>query len=65
MYLPNDDEPESFGKMVEFCKVRGLTRTQLTHREIYITDARKTAVEKLKTILRFSVKEKKQMHKFI
>jgi len=55
-----DDEPESFGKMAEFCKVRGLTRTQLIHREIYITDARKTASEKLKTILRFSVEETKR-----
>ncbi|MBC3796338.1 GyrI-like domain-containing protein [Acetobacterium tundrae] len=51
-----DDEPASFGKMAEFCKEKGLVRAQLTHREIYITDARKTDKEKLKTVLRYSVK---------
>lgn len=51
-----DDEPASFKKMEAFCIENGLVRTQLTHREIYITDARKTEKEKLKTILRYSVK---------
>lgn len=53
-----DNEPENFERMDEFCISNGLERTKLTHREIYITDARKTATEKLKTILRYSVKEK-------
>lgn len=52
-----DDEPETFRRMGEFCAANGLERTRLTHREIYITDARKTAAEKLKTVLRFAVKE--------
>jgi hypothetical protein len=52
-----DNEPESFKHMDEFCVANGLERAKLTHREIYITDARKTAPEKLKTVLRYSVSE--------
>jgi hypothetical protein len=52
-----DNEPESFRSMDEFCIANGLERAKLTHREIYITDARKTAPEKLKTVLRYSVRE--------
>lgn len=51
-----DDEPASFERMNRFCIANGLERTKFTHREIYITDARKTAPQKLKTILRYSVK---------
>ncbi|MDK2801349.1 MAG: hypothetical protein PWQ70_2968, partial [Clostridiales bacterium] len=32
-------------------------RTSRSHREIYITDARKTPAEKLKTVLRFKVEK--------
>lgn len=53
-----DDEPESFSKMDEYCQEHGLIRTQLTHREIYLTDARKTAADKLKTVLRYAVEKK-------
>ena len=52
-----DDEPRSFALMKSFCEETNLTRDDLRHREIYISDARKTAPEKLKTVLRFSVKE--------
>lgn len=51
-----DDEPGSFKLMKEFCDVNALERIKLTHREIYLTDARKTAPDKLKTILRYSVR---------
>lgn len=52
-----DDEPISFQCMNEFCIANGLERTKFTHREIYITDARRSAPEKFKTVLRYSVKE--------
>lgn len=54
---PYDDEPASFLRMEQFCKENGLVRTGSTHREIYLTDAKKTEPSKYKTILRFCVKE--------
>lgn len=50
-------EPESFNVMEEFCRTQGLKRISKTHREIYLSDARKTPPEKLKTVLRFSLHE--------
>jgi hypothetical protein len=50
-----DDEPASFRLMEEFCNSNGLKRIEKIHREIYISDFRKTQPEKLKTVLRFSV----------
>lgn len=50
-----DDEPASFDKMKQFCADHNLTRHDLRHREIYITDARKTVPEKSKTVLRYFV----------
>ncbi|MGG0174911.1 GyrI-like domain-containing protein [Gottfriedia acidiceleris] len=52
-----DDEPRTFKLMEEFCKENNLQRVQKTHKEIYISDARKTQAEKLKTVLRFQVEE--------
>lgn len=52
---PYDDEPESFSWMESFCAESGLKRKSKLHREIYISDVRKTAPEKLKTVLRFGV----------
>ena len=52
---PFDAEPESFARMEEFCRAEGLARKEKTHREIYLSDPRKTAPEKLKTVLRFAV----------
>ncbi|MDC7221135.1 MAG: GyrI-like domain-containing protein [Spirochaetales bacterium] len=52
---PYDDEPASFGRMEAFCRDEGLTRKSKVHREIYISDVRRTAPEKLKTVLRFKV----------
>jgi hypothetical protein len=51
-----DKEPESFQKIKDFMAENNLSRKYSLHREIYLSDARKTATEKLKTILRYSVK---------
>lgn len=51
-----EDEPESFVKMEEFSKEKGYVRSALTHREIYLSDPRKTDVSKMKTVLRFPIK---------
>lgn len=50
-----DTEPESFKLMEEFCSNNKLKRKDKTHKEIYISDFRKTEPEKLKTVLRFKV----------
>lgn len=50
-----DSEPESFGKMEAFATEMGLKRRSKRHREIYLSDARKTSSEFLKTVLRFEV----------
>jgi len=50
-----DDEPKSFEIMKKFCEQNGYKRTKLTHREIYISDPRKTAEAKRKTVLRYKV----------
>lgn len=50
-----EDEPVSFEKMENFAKDEGFTRISKVHREIYLSDARKVAPEKLKTVLRFKV----------
>ena len=53
-----DDEPASFAIMQKFCDNNGYIRSQQTHKEIYLTDARKTAPEKQKTTLRFSIEKR-------
>lgn len=52
---PYDEEPRTFEIMEAFCAENNLTRTSKIHREIYISDVRKTAPEKLKTVLRIFV----------
>ncbi|MEH7501382.1 GyrI-like domain-containing protein [Neobacillus drentensis] len=51
-----DDEPESFAKMQSYCEENGYIRTSNVHREIYLSDPRKTEVQKLKTVLRYPVR---------
>ena len=51
-----DDEPRSFAEMDRFCREHGLQRSNDTHREIYLSNANRTAPEKCKTILRYAVK---------
>ncbi|WP_423363941.1 GyrI-like domain-containing protein [Mycoplasma sp. P36-A1] len=55
---PYDTEVETFSIMQEFAEKNNLERSSLNHKEIYLSDPRKTAPEKLKTTLRFSVKAK-------
>jgi hypothetical protein len=52
-----DDEPASFERMNQFCQEHGYERGSLKHREIYLSDPRKTDTGKLKTVLRFKVKK--------
>lgn len=52
---PYADEPASFKQMEAFAKANGYERVSKIHREIYVSDPRKTASEKLKTVLRFAV----------
>jgi len=52
---PYDDEPKSFRIMEDFAEAEQLSRTSKVHKEIYISDFRKVAPEKLKTVLRFKV----------
>lgn len=51
-----DDEPQSFDMMDKYCEENNYERISMKHREIYLTDARKTAPEKLKTVLRYKVR---------
>ncbi len=53
---PFEDEPASFEKMEDFAQEEGLVRLSKVHREVYLSDTRKVAPEKLKTVLRFQVK---------
>lgn len=52
-----DDEPASFEKMEQHCKENGYLRASMKHREIYLSDPRKTEANKLKTVLRFKIKK--------
>jgi hypothetical protein len=54
---PYDDEPQSFKVMNEFIKDNNLEKTSLQHREIYLSDFRKVEPSKLKTVLRYKVKQ--------
>ncbi len=50
-----DTEPVSFNKIQEYCDSNGLKRVSHIHREIYLSDFRKTKQESLKTILQVEV----------
>ncbi|WP_270204435.1 GyrI-like domain-containing protein [Streptococcus anginosus] len=52
---PFDDEPQTFAKMDAFCQENGLKRCTAYHREIYLNNKNRTAPEKLKIIVRYSV----------
>jgi hypothetical protein len=53
-----DNEGETFSKMKEFIKENNLKIKTLVHREIYLSDARRSKPENLKTILRYKVEIK-------
>jgi hypothetical protein len=54
-----DAEPASFRIMEVFSEDKNLKRISKSHREVYLSDFRKVAPEKLKTVLRFGVENKK------
>ena len=41
--------------MKDFCSEKGLEINTLAHKEIYLSDFRRTEASKLKTVLRYSV----------
>ncbi|MBU5438074.1 GyrI-like domain-containing protein [Tissierella sp. MSJ-40] len=51
-----DNEPVSFQKMIDYINENGYIRRCMFHREIYLSDARKTKKDKLKTVLRYMIK---------
>lgn len=55
---PYSEEPSTFSRMEAYCEEQGYVRSSKVHREIYISDPRKSAPEKMKTTLRFHVKQK-------
>jgi len=58
MYIGSyDNESVSFAKMTEFCEQNGYKRIGHTHREIYLSDPRKSETSKLKTVLRWRVEK--------
>jgi hypothetical protein len=52
-----DDEPASFSIMESFAEQENYRRKTKTHREIYLSDARKVSPEKLKTVLRVCIEK--------
>lgn len=48
---PYETEPASFERMIKDCDENGYRRIEKNHHEIYMSDTRRTAPEKLKTIL--------------
>lgn len=52
-----DNEPATFERMEGFVAENGYRRASRDHHEIYMSDFRKAAPEKLKTVLRFGVKK--------
>lgn len=54
---PFDAEPTTFARMEKFIEENGYRRAYLGHHEIYMSDFRKAAPEKLKTVLRFKAEK--------
>lgn len=50
-----DTETASFDMMNQFCKNNGYKRISFKHREIYLSDPRRTQPQKLKTVLRYKI----------
>ncbi|ALS02616.1 hypothetical protein ATZ33_14900 [Enterococcus silesiacus] len=53
---PYSEEGNTFEVMERYCGEKQLSRKTFAHREIYLSDVRKVAPEKMKTVLRYSVK---------
>jgi hypothetical protein len=54
-----DSEVKSFELLEKFTEKEGYNRKEKSHREIYISDPRKTSQDKMKTILRFAIEPAK------
>ncbi|GGC96650.1 GyrI-like domain-containing protein [Enterococcus wangshanyuanii] len=54
---PYDDEAKTFEIMTKYCEEHQLQKRRLDHREIYLSDPRKSAPEKMKTVLRYFLEE--------
>jgi len=54
---PYDTEAVSFDKIQAFLNLNNLERLDKTHKEIYISDPRKTPADKMKTVLRCFIKK--------
>lgn len=52
---PFETEDESFKLMEAYCEEQGCKRVSKLHKEIYLSDPRRSKPENLKTILRFQV----------
>lgn len=52
-----DDEPASFAQMKQYLLENNLERRSPLHREIYLSDARRTEPAKQKTVLRWTVQQ--------
>lgn len=63
---PFDEEPRSVALMDAYLEAQGyendITDTRL-HHEIYMSDARKVAPEKWKTVIRHPIRKKAKMEK--
>lgn len=58
---PYDDEPETVSAMTEYAENNGYSidiSENRYHHEIYLSDARRTAPEKLKTVIRHPIRRK-------
>nr|WP_321298461.1 GyrI-like domain-containing protein [uncultured Sphaerochaeta sp.] len=49
------DEDASFARMEQYCAEHQLKRSSTSHREIYLSNPKKTEPDQLKTVLRFAV----------
>ncbi|WP_071130126.1 GyrI-like domain-containing protein [Enterococcus timonensis] len=54
---PYDNEAESFATLEIFLKENGYRRVGKTHQEIYLSDPRRSAPEKQKTLLRVAIEK--------
>ncbi|MDH6603960.1 hypothetical protein OKW23_001114 [Bacilli bacterium PM5-9] len=52
-----DSELETFKIMEEYCQENGYIRKSKVHKEIYLSDPRRVAKEKLRTVLRFQIEK--------
>lgn len=53
---PFDDEPATIARMEAHCAAEGYERASKFHREIYLSDPRRTEPAKARTVLRFAVR---------